>query len=102
MILREHGALSITEIATHAVSKMPTITKVVYKMQTQGLVEIKPREGDGRVSMVTITQQGLETIETVIANTTKLFDAAFDTLTENQLQTLNQTLQTIFNNISDD
>ncbi len=102
MILRENGALSITEISVHAVARLPTITKHVYKMQEQGLVKIRPREDDGRVSVVTITQQGLDKIESVIARTTKVFDAAFEGITEKQLLELNELLQRIFLNISDD
>jgi DNA-binding MarR family transcriptional regulator len=101
MILRENGALSITEVATHAAARLPTITKTVYKMQEKGLVDIKPRESDGRVSIVTITDVGLETIQSIIKNTVKVFDDAFDGFTKAQLDELNTQLQTIFSNLSD-
>jgi len=99
MILREHGDLSITEITTHAVSRLPTITKTVYKMQERGLVEINPHKEDGRVSIVNITQEGINTIESVIANTTRVFDTAFEDIPAEQLQQLNETLQKIFLNM---
>ena len=102
MILRENGALSISEIATHAVSRLPTITKTVYKMQEQGLASIKPHEKDGRVSMVTITELGLERVESVLANTTRVFDRAFEGMSEKQLNVLNDSLQQVFDNLEDD
>jgi DNA-binding MarR family transcriptional regulator len=102
MTLKENGPLSITEIANHAASRMPTITKLVYKMQTQGLVEIKPKEGDGRVSVVAITDEGLELINSVIRDTSKLYDKAYGDLSERQLTALIKAQQTIFNNLSGD
>lgn len=33
MILKEHSELSISEIAGHAVAKLPTTTKIVYRMR---------------------------------------------------------------------
>ena len=101
MILREHGDLSITEIATHAVSRLPTTTKTVYKMQERGLVEIRSHKDDGRVSVVKITEEGVKTIESVIANTTKVFDTAFDDIPAEELDQLNGTLQKIFSNMDD-
>jgi len=102
LILRENGALSISDITTHAVSRLPTITKTVYKMQEKGLVQIKPRLDDGRVSEVTITEQGLTTVATVLANTTKIFDQVYDGLSEAQIRNLNNTMEHMFNNLSDD
>ena len=102
MILREHGVLSISEIATHAVYRLPTITKTVYKMQENGFVTIKPNDDDRRVSMVTITDQGLETIESIITNTTDVFNNAFDGMTEAQLRNLTSSLQHIFSNLSEE
>ncbi len=102
MILRENGALSISDITTHAVSRLPTITKTVYNMQEKGLVKIKPRHDDGRVSEVTITGEGLAKVATVLGSTTKLFDQVFDGLTEAQVRNLTSTMEKMFNNLSND
>ena len=102
MILKEHGALSITDIATHAASRLPTITKMVYKMQDKGLVVVKPKADDGRVSVVTITDKGLENVKFVIENTTRIFDSAFKGMTEAQVRKMNSSLQKLFLNLSDE
>lgn len=102
MILKQHGVLSITDIASHAASRLPTITKMVYKMQDKGLVVVKPKADDGRVSEVTITKKGLENVKFVINNTTRIFDSAFKGMTEAQVRKLNSTLQKLFLNLSDE
>lgn len=100
MILRENGAISVSEIATHAALRMSTITKAVYKMQDNGLVTVKPSEEDARVSIVSITPQGHKAITTVISATQKIFDNAFAGLAEKDLKHANTVLQHIFSNLS--
>ncbi|MBL4672754.1 MAG: MarR family transcriptional regulator [Arenicella sp.] len=102
LILRENGTLSMTEVAKHAVGRLPTITKSVYKMQERGWVDVKQSEKDGRVTMVGITDKGLETINTVIGSTSKTIDRAFDGLNKNETDQLNILLQKVFNNLADD
>lgn len=101
LILRENGTLSMSEIAEHAVGRLPTITKSVYRMQENGLVEVKTNERDGRVTMVSITDGGLETINAVIASTSKVIDRAFDGLTKDETGQLNNLLQRVLENLSD-
>ncbi|WP_372836503.1 MarR family winged helix-turn-helix transcriptional regulator, partial [Pontibacterium sp.] len=60
MLLRIHGELSISDIAEHALGKLPTITKIVYRMRDEGLVDVNTSETDGRVTVVTLTDQGHE------------------------------------------
>jgi len=102
LILRENGTLSMTEVAKHAVGRLPTITKSVYKMQERGLVEIKQSNIDGRVTMVNITDRGLQTINQVISSTSKTIDKAFNDMNKKEADQLNKLLQKVFNNLADD
>jgi len=101
MLLKQNGTQSITEIATHAVGRLPTITKTVYKMQSGGMVIIKPRENDGRVSVVTISEFGLQKVDLVLARTTKLFNSLFEGFNQSELETLNSLMEKLFDNLSD-
>jgi len=101
LILKENGKLSMTEVAKHAVGRLPTITKSVYKMQERGWVEVKQSDDDGRVTMVNITEKGLETISDVIEKTSKTIDQAFDGLDHKEIDQFNHLLQKVFNNLSD-
>ncbi len=101
MILRETGPISISEITNHAGSRMPTITKTIYKMHDMNLVSINTAEGDARVSIIDVTDQGLETIKEVIEQTSKLFDNAFSGLDPNDVETTIECLTKIYDNLSD-
>lgn len=100
LILRNYGSISMTEVATHAVGRLPTITKSVYRMQEQDLVKITKNDQDARITMVSITDHGLETVEQLIKNTSKTIDRAFGDLSEEELSTMNQLLKKVFENIS--
>lgn len=99
LILRENGRLSMTEVAKHAVGRLPTITKSVYKMEERGWVEVSQSSSDGRVTMVNITTMGLDVIQEVIQSTSKIIDQAFEGLDKDQTDTLNTLLQTVFSNL---
>lgn len=102
MLLHEHDELSMSQIADHAIAKLPTITKIVYRLQDEGIVTVRVSESDGRVSMVRLTDKGHENIQAVNATTQKLFKRLFQGLSEAQIQRLNGTLQHMVNNLSED
>ncbi len=99
MLLKEHGPLSVSEIANHAASRLPTITRTVYKMRDQGLVQVYQQEKDARVTIVEITEQGIDTLNNIIQSTRRLFDNMYEGLTEGQLQLLNEVLEKLFDNM---
>lgn len=101
-ILKEHGESSISEISEHAIAKLSTITKIVYRMKADGLVDTKPCSNDGRVTQVSITDQGRQAIEQIQVTTSHIFKHSFNGLTEAQITKLNSTLEKIFNNLPED
>jgi DNA-binding MarR family transcriptional regulator len=98
-ILKENGESSISEISLHAVAKLSTITKIVYRMKDDGLVDTAPCTNDGRVTQVSLTANGRESIGRIQEATRSLFSQSFQGLSEAQIQKLNKTLETIFNNL---
>ncbi|MBS7661591.1 MarR family transcriptional regulator [Pseudomonas lalucatii] len=100
-ILHENHEASISEISEHSIAKLSTITKIVYRMKDDGLVETRQSAQDGRVTQVSITAKGHQTFQTMHEVTEGLFHASFQGLTEAQIRKLNQTLATIFDNLAD-
>ena len=86
MLLKIHGEMSISDICHHAVAKLPTITKIVYRMQDNGLVTVRNSAKDGRVSVVSITEQGLDKIHQIVDTTGDLFDRAFKGFTDTEIK----------------
>lgn len=99
LILREEGALSVTDIAAHAVVKMPTITKSTYKLQAENLVRIKTSENDRRVSIVVLTDKGAEAVSNIINSTQKAFEHIYDGLSVSEIEQLNMVLKKLFINL---
>ncbi|MEG5262946.1 MarR family winged helix-turn-helix transcriptional regulator [Pseudomonas sp. JDS28PS106] len=101
-ILYENNEASISEISEHAIAKLSTITKIVYRMKDDGLVDTRPSEVDGRVTQVSITEKGREAFMTMHEVTDDLFHKSFQGLTEAQVRKLNQVLAKIFDNLPHD
>lgn len=100
-ILFENDQSSISEISEHAIAKLPTTTKIVYRMKDEGLVDTSPSAQDGRVTQVTLTEKGRQAFLAMHEVTDDLFHKSFKGLTEAQIRKLNQVLSKIFDNLSD-
>lgn len=100
--LLDNGESSISEISEHAIAKLSTITKIVYRMKADGLVDTRASETDGRVTQVSMTELGRKTVEKIQVSTSHIFNQSFEGLSEAQLNKLNATLEKIFNNLPED
>ncbi|TBU90262.1 MarR family winged helix-turn-helix transcriptional regulator [Phytopseudomonas dryadis] len=98
-ILFENDNSSISEISEHAVAKLSTITKIVYRMKDDGLVDTSQSAQDGRVTQVSLTEAGRQAFFDMHELTDELFHKSFQGLSEAQLRKLNQVLASIFANL---
>ena len=62
--LADGKPISIGQLAQVTVTKQPTITRLLDRMETRGYVERFAHESDRRVTMVRITSAG----QTIVAN----------------------------------
>ncbi|NVK43809.1 MAG: MarR family transcriptional regulator [Oceanospirillaceae bacterium] len=99
MILMEQDRISISEIAEQAVAKLPTITKILYRMRDQGLIELSTSSSDGRVTLVTMTEPGRERLEMVRESLSGIFKRCFQGLTSTQIKRLNGLMEQLQDNI---
>lgn len=60
--LADGEPISIGELAQLAVTKQPTVTRLLDRMEAKGQVERLPHESDRRVTLVRITRTGARTI----------------------------------------
>lgn len=100
-ILKENGTSSMSEIALHAVAKLSTITKIVYRMKADGLVDTQTSAQDGRVTIVALTERGNQMIAEMRDATTQVFAQGFSGLSSVKIARLNQMLEQMFNNLND-
>ena len=100
MILHEYGRLSMSSIATHAVSNLSTVTKIVYSMQEDELVLTAPSTEDRRITEVTLTAKGEEQLLIARELVTRLAEKAFRGLESEEVAVLNSCLNKMFVNLS--
>jgi homoprotocatechuate degradation regulator HpaR len=62
-VLQESGPLDPTRIAYQACLLLPSLTRILQKLEDKGLLQRKPDKTDGRKQVVQITSEG----ETLIA-----------------------------------
>jgi len=63
MSIHRHGPLTLSALADHERVAQPTISRVVSKLESEGLVERLPDLTDGRVVRVVTTPRGEELID---------------------------------------
>lgn len=99
-ILRENGTSSMSDISLHAVVKLPTITKIVYRLQERGLVLTSTSASDGRVTEVSLTPKGEEMLSRMRKATENIFLKGYAGLTPPKIERLNKMLMQLFDNLS--
>ena len=63
--IERHGPLAPSELAEIERVKRPTITRVVVRLEEDGLVERTGDPADGRASLVSITREGSELLRRI-------------------------------------
>lgn len=92
-------AISVTEVAELAIAKVPTMLKIIQRMEADGLVACAPRASDGRVTEVTLTQSGLDARERAWAVAEKIYEKAFAKTSDAEENRLNKVLERIYTNL---
>jgi MarR family transcriptional regulator, organic hydroperoxide resistance regulator len=93
--------ISISEIAELAIVKLPTMMKIIQRMQADGLVQCESRVGDGRVTDVSLTPAGLEARTLAWRTAQRIFDNVFAEIPDEDQRRLNHTLRQIVNQLED-
>jgi len=81
--------------------KPTTMTKIVQRMQADGLVTCEARASDGRVTEVSLTDRGLAARQEAWTIANKLYVQAFRTIADDDKHRLNRLVESIFNNLSE-
>jgi len=62
-IIDRHGPMPLTDVASRENLSAPTITKIVVRLERQGLIERLADPTDRRVSLVAVSKQGAALLE---------------------------------------
>jgi DNA-binding MarR family transcriptional regulator len=99
MILHEHDPASVSTIADLAVIKLSTMTRIIQRMQAEGLVTCAPRASDARVTEVRLTPAGSAAMERVRGQASRIFRLAFHDVSDKEMAAFIGVLQRLFENL---
>ncbi len=99
VLLASHPFLSVSDIAEHAILKVPTTTRIISRMKEDGLVEISANPKDGRSIHVKMTALGHEKLLALEEATHEILNEVLSVLTEQEIDQLNDYLKSIFNRL---
>lgn len=89
MILNEHDPAAMGLIADLAVMKLPTLLKVLRRMEEEGLVRTGARLSDQRVTEVSITPRGRKSLDLVRRVAGRVYEHATAQMSSEDIDTLN-------------
>ncbi len=66
-VLRSYGTLTIGNIAERSLMEQPTVSRVIVQLEADGLIQREISAEDSRVTLVTLTPEGIEKIDMIVA-----------------------------------
>ena len=99
MILHEHDPASVSAIAELAVIKLSTMTRIIQRMNAEGLVACGPKASDARVTEVRLTAAGTAAMERVRNQASRIFRHAFHDIPDKEMVVFIDVLQRLFENL---
>ena len=98
-VLREQQPASIGAIAEAALTKRSTISRIIDRMVEQGLVSTEPNPEDNRITEVTLTPAGQQTLRKLTPIVGRQFSRAMVGISNRDIAHLLRTLKKISDNL---
>ncbi|WP_232494478.1 MarR family winged helix-turn-helix transcriptional regulator [Novosphingobium kaempferiae] len=102
MCVQPGQALSVSEISELAIVKLPTMMKLIQRMEAEGLVSCEARATDGRVTDVSLTKDGLAARTRAWQTAGKIFSRVFTGDEGMDFDALNRQLRQVVVRLEDD
>jgi DNA-binding MarR family transcriptional regulator len=99
-VLRERQPASIGALAEAALTKRSSVSRIVDRMLEQGLVDTQPNPEDNRITEVSLTPAGRETLGKLTPIVGRQVMRAMQGISEADIAHLLRTLHKISNNLS--
>lgn len=99
MLLADNSPSSVGELARRSVTKMPTLTRVLTRMENEGLVVRSAFEDDRRVVEVTMTPKAVSALRAVKAIGQNVFERAFEGTSASEIAVVTEVLKRMRENL---
>src|ERR1700730_16406244 len=101
-VLKAYGALSIGEIVEATLMEQPTISRVVARLEKNGLVARRPSTRDSRMALISLTTAGVEVFKQIIPAAMRHQELALTGIGRKEIAQVVATLEKIEENIEAD
>ncbi|WP_313807046.1 MarR family transcriptional regulator [Sphingobium sp.] len=99
MTLHQDRVAIVSEIAAHSGAKLPTMTKIIQRMEADGLVKRQPRAGKEWIMEVVLTDRGAAAGKEAWQRADRLYGEAFAGMSEKEIETLSGLLNKVADNL---
>lgn len=99
MLLHDKSPSSVGDLARRSVTKTPTLTRVLIRMESDGLIVRRALSADKRVVQVTMTPKAARTLKEVQAIGQRVFERAFEGVSGTEAAELTAILKRIRANL---
>lgn len=100
MLLDDREPSSVGELSRRSVTKMSTITRILTRMENEGLVRRQAHSGDNRVVEVYLTEAGRAILGELKEVASRVFAAAFVGISEREVAAFVSALKTVRENLA--
>lgn len=99
MLLGNDRARSVSYLATESVAKLNTMTRIIQRMKSEGLVKVRQRETDARVTEAFLTKEGEKARLVAWKHANKVVERAFDGVSKDEMAALVTVLSKVMKNL---
>lgn len=100
MLLHDKSPSSVGELARRSVTKTPTLTRVLIRMEKEGLVLRRALDDDRRIVQVTMTPKAEKTLKMVRSIGQNVFERAFEGVSDKEIARITATLKQVRANLT--
>lgn len=101
MLLGDKNPSTVGDLSRRSVTKISTITRILMRMEKEGLVKRKPYEQDNRVIEVYIQDRGQKVLDELRGLANDIYKLAFNGISEEDVVSFTDILVKIRQNLSD-
>jgi DNA-binding MarR family transcriptional regulator len=98
-VLKAYGALSIGEIVDATLMEQPTISRVVSRLEKNGLVSRRASSRDSRMALISLTAAGVEVFKQIVPAALRHQEIALNGIGRKEIAQMVATLEKIEQNI---
>ncbi len=100
MLLDDQNPSTVGDLARKSVTKMSTVTRMLSRMEAEGMVQRECQVDDRRIILVSMTQKGKKTLVHLKSIGSLVYDRAVEGISEKEIRSMTRILKKIRANLN--